>query len=80
MPWATFRELNPKTLEGLDAARLCGSAEAEDLAGIRDEWPFPLWPLERRVKEVKFEDMRTARESLAAKYPDLQTRGCCSQR
>lgn len=68
--WASFRALNQQTLERLDAAGLCGSAEETDLVAICNEWPFPLWSLDTKVKDIKFESLQAARESLAAEHPD----------
>jgi AbiV family abortive infection protein len=68
--WPALRRKNQDTLDRLDAAGLLGSADADDLNAVLHDWQFPLWSLEMRLKEIKFETMRAARESLSARYPE----------
>lgn len=68
--WATFRALGKKTLETLGQAGLGEDAEGNDIVAVRDNWPFPIWSLETSLREVRFEDIQTARAALAARYPD----------
>jgi AbiV family abortive infection protein len=68
--YATFRALNVRTLEELNAAGLCDDAGGADLQAVRDEWPFPLWPLDMTLKKVDFANMVEARDRLSARYPE----------
>ncbi|MEK7315392.1 MAG: AbiV family abortive infection protein [Candidatus Eisenbacteria bacterium] len=68
--WTSLRSLNHQTLELLKAAGLCAGADEQALRTVLNEWPFPLWSLDTRLREVKFESLEIARDSLTARYPE----------
>ena len=62
--------MGQRTLEGLNAAGLCKDAGPRDIQEVRDNWPFPMWPLDMKLKQIEFADMKEARDRLSAKYPE----------
>ncbi len=58
MRFDELERLNWRTLEVLEERGLLAAAPAEVHAVIRRRWPFPLWPLDLRVREVKKERLR----------------------
>lgn len=68
--WATFKERNVETIKRLGAGELMGAAKPENVAAICHHWPFPMWSLDMALIKVKFEDIQTARDELAARYPE----------
>ena len=58
MRFDELAQLNLRTLEALEERSLLAAAPAEVHAKIRDRWPFPLWPLDLRVRKVERERLR----------------------
>ena len=61
MRFDELERLNWRTLEVLEERGLLAAAPAEVNAVIRDRWPFPLWPLDLRVRKVEKEHLREVR-------------------
>jgi AbiV family abortive infection protein len=68
--WGKFQRLNVETLRRLGHDGPSDRLPSDDFVEIRDNWPFPLWPMETKLKEVRYADLEEARRALAARYPD----------
>ncbi len=53
-----LERLNWRTIEVLEERGQLAAAPDDVYAVIRDRWPFPLWPLDLRMKQVERESLR----------------------
>ncbi len=58
MRFDELERLNWRTLAVLEERGLLAAAPAEVHAVIRRRWPFPLWPLDLRLREIEKERLR----------------------
>ncbi len=58
MRFDELERLNCRTLEVLEGRGLLEDTPGEVHAVIRNHWPFPLWPLDLRVRKVEKERLR----------------------
>lgn len=56
-----LERLNWRTIEVLEERGQLAAAPDDIFAVIRDRWPFPLWPLDLRMKQVERESLREVR-------------------
>jgi hypothetical protein len=58
-----LRHLNERTLQTLYNQRWLATAPDETYDVILRRWPFPLWPLDLRMRKVEKQDLRDIRSS-----------------
>ena len=63
--WDDVQQLNRRTLEVMEEHDLLAAAPNEVYAPILEYWPFPLWPLDLRLKKVEKEELREIRSQWA---------------
>ena len=62
MQFADFRKQNLRTLQTLEDRSLLAHVSDETYGAICNDWLFPLWPLDLKIREVKKKDLRETRK------------------